>query len=124
MTKSMDLMPVDRIEITTLMDNYSDLLLPSTETMKHFPLVDREGRAAEPPLAGHGLSLLIETHQDGEKHTTLMDAGFPTAGIQYNWRVRGASSRLRRALGVSLRRELSRTLGRTLSRADFGEPSA
>ena len=89
MTKSMDPMPVDRIEITTLMDNYSDLLLPSTETMKRFPLVDREGKTTEPPLAGHGLSLLIETYQDGEKHTTLMDAGFPTAGIQHNWRVLG-----------------------------------
>ena len=89
MTKSMDLMPVDRIEITTLMDNYSDLLLPSTETMKRFPLVDREGKAAEPPLAGHGLSLLIETRQNGETHVILMDAGFPMAGIQHNWRVLG-----------------------------------
>ena len=89
MTKSMDLIPVDHIEITTLMDNYSDLLLPSTETMKRFPLVDRDGKAAEPPLAGHGLSLLIEIYQDGEKHAILMDAGFPTAGIQHNWRVLG-----------------------------------
>jgi len=88
-TKSIDLMPVDRIEITTLMDNYSDLLLPSTETMKHFPLVGSEGKTTEPPLAGHGLSLLIETYRDGAKHSVLMDAGFPTVGIRHNWRVIG-----------------------------------
>ena len=46
MAKSVNLMPVDRIEITTLMDNYSDLLLPSTETMKRFPLADSEGKTA------------------------------------------------------------------------------
>lgn len=89
MTENVDLTPVDRIEITTLMDNYSDLLLPSTPTMKRFPLVDSEGQIAEPPLAGHGLSLLIETYHNGEKHAVLMDAGFPTAGIQHNWRVMG-----------------------------------
>lgn len=87
MTENVDLTPVDRIEITTLMDNYSDLLLPSTPTMKRFPLMGSEGQVAEPPLAGHGLSLLVETYQNGEKHAILMDAGFPTAGIQHNWRV-------------------------------------
>ncbi len=89
MTANVDLTPVDRIEITTLMDNYSDLLLPSTPTMKRFPLVDSKGQTAEPPLAGHGLSLLIEIYQNGENHVLLMDAGFPTAGIQHNWRVMG-----------------------------------
>ncbi len=89
MVERIDLAPVDRVEITTLMDNYSDLLLPSTTTMKRFALADREGKAAEPPLAGHGLSLLIETYQDGTKHTTLMDTGFPTVGVQHNWRVLG-----------------------------------
>jgi len=89
MVERVDLVPVDRVQITTLMDNYSDLLLPSTATMKRFPLVDREGKTAEPPLAGHGLSLLIETYQNGTKHTTLMDAGFPTVGVRHNWRVLG-----------------------------------
>jgi 7,8-dihydropterin-6-yl-methyl-4-(beta-D-ribofuranosyl)aminobenzene 5'-phosphate synthase len=89
MAKSIELMPVDRIEITTLMDNYSDLLLPSTPVMKRFPLVDSEDKAAEPPLAGHGFSLLVETYQNREKHAVLMDAGFPTAGMQHNWRVMG-----------------------------------
>ncbi len=82
-----DLPPVDRVEITTLMDNYTDILLPSTEVMQRHPLADKTGRPREQPLAGHGFSLLIDVYRDGERHTALLDAGFPTPGVEYNWRV-------------------------------------
>lgn len=84
-----DLPSVDRVEITTLMDNYSDILLPSTDVVKRHPLADSQGHPREQPLAGHGFSLLIESylHQDGEKHTVLLDAGFPVPGVEYNWRI-------------------------------------
>jgi 7,8-dihydropterin-6-yl-methyl-4-(beta-D-ribofuranosyl)aminobenzene 5'-phosphate synthase len=87
-TSRIDLSPVARVEITTLMDNYSDILLPSTEVVKRHPLADGQGRPREQPLAGHGFSLLIESYPegDGEKHTVLLDAGFPVPGIEYNWR--------------------------------------
>ena len=88
-TPRIDLLPVDRVEIMTLMDNYSDILLPSTEVVKRHPLADSQGRPREQPLAGHGFSLLIESYpeRDGEKHTVLLDAGFPVPGIEYNWRI-------------------------------------
>jgi 7,8-dihydropterin-6-yl-methyl-4-(beta-D-ribofuranosyl)aminobenzene 5'-phosphate synthase len=89
MTAQMDLPAVERVEITVLMDNYSDILLPSTPTMKRHPLADDQGGALEQPLAGHGLSLLIETCISDEKHVTLLDFGFPTPGVEYNWRVLG-----------------------------------
>lgn len=95
MIPRIDLSLVERIEITTLMDNYTDILLPSTEVMKRHPLADSrkrsDSRPREQPLAGHGFSLLIETylHGSGEKHTVLLDAGFPVLGMEYNWRVLG-----------------------------------
>ena len=89
MALRIDLSPVERIEITTVMDNYTDILLPGTEVMVRHPLADGRGRPREQPLAGHGFSLLIETYlQRGEeKHSVLLDAGFPVAGVEYNWRL-------------------------------------
>jgi 7,8-dihydropterin-6-yl-methyl-4-(beta-D-ribofuranosyl)aminobenzene 5'-phosphate synthase len=89
MALTLELSPVERIEITTVMDNSSDILLPSTEVMKRHPLADSQGRPREQPLAGHGFSVLIETYSDSDskKHPVLLDAGFPTAGVEYNWRV-------------------------------------
>jgi 7,8-dihydropterin-6-yl-methyl-4-(beta-D-ribofuranosyl)aminobenzene 5'-phosphate synthase len=87
MHERIDLPPVDRVTITVLMDNTSDILLPSTPVMKRRPLADDQGRALEQPLAGHGLSLLIETRRGDESHVTLLDAGFPIPGVENNWRV-------------------------------------
>lgn len=88
-TSGIELSPVDRLDITTLMDNYSDILLPSTEVMERHPLADNQGRPREQPLAGHGFSLLVESYagRDGEKRAVLLDAGFPVPGVEYNWRV-------------------------------------
>ena len=84
-----DQTPLDRVEITILMDNYSDILLPSTPVMKRHPLAEEHGQALEQPLAGHGFSLLIETYQDDEKHVTLLDFGFPIPGVEHNWHILG-----------------------------------
>ena len=86
---NVDLRPVERLTITVLIDNYSDILLPNTAVMKRRALADERGEALEQPLAGHGLSLLIETTTDDESHVTLLDFGFPTAGVAHNWRVLG-----------------------------------
>ena len=56
---SVSLHSVDRVEVTTLMDNYVDPLLPSTDVVVRPPLV-REGRInPDTFLAEHGLSLLV-----------------------------------------------------------------
>jgi 7,8-dihydropterin-6-yl-methyl-4-(beta-D-ribofuranosyl)aminobenzene 5'-phosphate synthase len=87
MSERIDLPAVDGVTITVLMDNTSDILLPSTPVMKRRPLADDKGRALEQPLAGHGLSLLVETRTGDEGHATLLDAGFPVPGVENNWRV-------------------------------------
>ncbi len=89
MPEIIDVRPVDRVQITTLMDNYTDILLPSTDVVKRHPLADELGQPVEQPVAGHGFSLLVDVYQDGERHTALLDAGFPIAGVEHNWRVLG-----------------------------------
>lgn len=62
---------IDRVEITVLVDNYTDLLLlQGSKVVK---------RAAVPPpnafLAEHGFSCLIKTSEGGKEHAFLMDVG-------------------------------------------------
>jgi 7,8-dihydropterin-6-yl-methyl-4-(beta-D-ribofuranosyl)aminobenzene 5'-phosphate synthase len=75
---------VDRIEVTTLMDNYVDLLLPSTDIIVRPPLA-KEGKInADTLLAEHGLSLLITVYQGEDKHTILFDTGYTKVGVLHN----------------------------------------
>jgi 7,8-dihydropterin-6-yl-methyl-4-(beta-D-ribofuranosyl)aminobenzene 5'-phosphate synthase len=69
--KSVNLREIDRVEITVLVDNYTDLLLlQGSKVVK---------RAAVPPpgafLAEHGFSCLIKTVEGGKEHAFLMDVG-------------------------------------------------
>ena len=66
-----DLNKIDRVEVTMLVDNYTDLLLlQGSKVVK---------RGAVPPpnafLAEHGFSCLIKTAKGGEEHVFLMDVG-------------------------------------------------
>lgn len=70
------LRPVDAVEVTVLVDNAVDILLPSTEVVRR-PAVDygmlepeREQLRAE-----HGLSLLLTVESGGERASVLYDAG-------------------------------------------------
>jgi 7,8-dihydropterin-6-yl-methyl-4-(beta-D-ribofuranosyl)aminobenzene 5'-phosphate synthase len=75
---------VDRIEITTLIDNYVDVLLPSTDTIKRPPLA-KEGKVkADTLLAEHGLSLFVTVYQGEDKHSILLDTGYTKVGVLHN----------------------------------------
>jgi 7,8-dihydropterin-6-yl-methyl-4-(beta-D-ribofuranosyl)aminobenzene 5'-phosphate synthase len=81
---SVSLKTVDRIEVTTLMDNYVDLLLPSTDTIIRPPLA-KEGKInADTLLAEHGFSLLVTVYQGEDKHTILFDTGYTKVGVLHN----------------------------------------
>jgi len=76
----MKLLEVDKVEITILVDNYTDLLLlQSTKVQK---------RPAVPPpnafLAEHGFSCLIKTYAREEEHTALMDVGITGTCMLHN----------------------------------------
>jgi len=76
---SVNLRELERVEVTILVDNYTDLLLlQSTPVVKRAPI--------SPPnafLAEHGFSCLIKT-VDVEEHLFLMDVGISGTCLLHN----------------------------------------
>jgi 7,8-dihydropterin-6-yl-methyl-4-(beta-D-ribofuranosyl)aminobenzene 5'-phosphate synthase len=74
MADRVNLLPVDSVDVTIVVDNFVDVLLPSTENVRRAPLVyewsDREQLRAE-----HGYSLLLTTERNGQRASVLYDAG-------------------------------------------------
>ena len=81
---SLCLKAVDRVEITTLIDNYVDLMLQDTGIVKRPPLSDGKDLPRETLAAEHGLSLLITTYRGSEKHSVLFDAGYNKNNVLHN----------------------------------------
>ena len=90
-----DLRPVDRLEITVIVDNATDGL---STTPKHvvgeWASLQAAGRLSV--ISGeaichahHGLSLLITAHRDDERRTVLIDAGPEGATFLRNSRILG-----------------------------------
>jgi 7,8-dihydropterin-6-yl-methyl-4-(beta-D-ribofuranosyl)aminobenzene 5'-phosphate synthase len=98
--------PVERIEILTVIDNVTDILLPSTEIAKRLgatghgaqqipiveaPLIESE-RAFEAPVAEHGLSLLVSVTRGKRCRTALLDTGCTLEGLVHNLRILGVDA--------------------------------
>jgi 7,8-dihydropterin-6-yl-methyl-4-(beta-D-ribofuranosyl)aminobenzene 5'-phosphate synthase len=75
---------VDRVEITTLMDNYVDLLLKDTDVVTRPPRAKGEEIPTDTLVAEHGLSLLITVSGETKTHTILFDTGYSQIGILHN----------------------------------------
>ncbi|MFX1486488.1 MAG: MBL fold metallo-hydrolase, partial [Promethearchaeota archaeon] len=76
----LNLQEADKLEVTVLVDNYTDvLLLQSTDVAKR-------PRTPPPnlPLAEHGLSCLLKVSMGSEEHVVLMDAGVSTTCLFNN----------------------------------------
>jgi len=73
----------EKIEVVTLIDNYTDVLLSSFEKIKRSPHY-RNGEIVPPLVAEHGLSLLIKVFANGKAHSILFDAGWSKTGIIHN----------------------------------------
>ncbi|MBW1851538.1 MAG: MBL fold metallo-hydrolase [Deltaproteobacteria bacterium] len=85
----MDTLPVslkaaERVEITTLIDNYIDLLLPPTDIITRPPLAKGGNILADTLLAEHGLSLLVTVYNGEKKSTILFDTGYTRVGVPHN----------------------------------------
>jgi 7,8-dihydropterin-6-yl-methyl-4-(beta-D-ribofuranosyl)aminobenzene 5'-phosphate synthase len=76
---SIFLREADKVEITILVDNYSDILLPDTDNAVRL-------RTPPPaaPLAEHGLACLVSVYSGSEKHTILMDVGISGTCLNHN----------------------------------------
>jgi 7,8-dihydropterin-6-yl-methyl-4-(beta-D-ribofuranosyl)aminobenzene 5'-phosphate synthase len=75
---------VDCIEVLTLMDNYTDVLLENTEIATRLPEPKGDEISTDTLLAEHGLSLLVTVHRGEEKHTLLFDTGHTQVGVLHN----------------------------------------
>ncbi|MBW1679175.1 MAG: MBL fold metallo-hydrolase [Deltaproteobacteria bacterium] len=75
----------EKIEIITLMDNYTDCIIPSSQKVKR-NLHYKNGKVVPPLMAEHGLSLLIKVFENGRSHSLLLDAGWSETGVLHNLR--------------------------------------
>ncbi len=90
--KPLHLRPVDLVEITTLVDNYSDVLLPGNEIV-HRPALAKDGVIPETTLlAEHGLSLLVNLHAGGSAHSILLDTGYSNVALPHNLKLLGINA--------------------------------
>ncbi len=77
---TVNLKPADRVEITILVENYTDLLLGDTEVVKRPDASD----PSKAPLAEHGLSCILKVSAGLEEHVFMMDAGLTAVSILHN----------------------------------------
>ena len=85
------LQPVDLVEIFSLVDNYSDVLLPGSETVIR-PALAKDGVIPKSTLlAEHGLSLLVKVHANGVAHSVILDAGYTNVAAPHNMKHLGLS---------------------------------
>ncbi len=95
--------PVDAINLTTLVDNSTDLLLPDKGPVHRHGLLAATGarrlatnvldtgETYDIPLAEHGFSMLVTVTRGGHDHHLLFDAGMTPDGLHDNMRRLGLS---------------------------------
>jgi 7,8-dihydropterin-6-yl-methyl-4-(beta-D-ribofuranosyl)aminobenzene 5'-phosphate synthase len=85
MMSGLNLQEVDKLEVTVLIDSYTDALMLQDTYMVKRPRI-------LPPnvlLAEHGLSCLLRVHRGTEEHVVLLDAGASATCLFHNARVFG-----------------------------------
>ena len=82
-SQQVTLLPVDVANVTILVDNSLDILLPSDEVAQrapmHYDWSDREQLIAE-----HGYSLLLTVVREGRSESVLYDAGLGRRTVLHN----------------------------------------
>lgn len=79
----LNLQEVDKLEVTVLIDNYTDVLLLQGTDMVKRPMTPPPNF----PLAEHGFSCLLRVCKGAEEHVVLMDAGVSSTCFFHNVRV-------------------------------------
>lgn len=78
----MILKEVERVEVTCLVDNTVDLLLPNTE-VAHRPVLTSNWHE-HPLVAEHGFCAALTLHFDGMKRSVLLDSGLDPFAASHN----------------------------------------
>ena len=99
MNEVVSLDPVDVAEVTILVDNSVDVLLPSSPGVQRAPL-HYDWSKRDPLIAEHGYALLLTVTREGRRETILYDAGLGRDTATHNADVLGL--RLRDVCSVVL----------------------
>jgi 7,8-dihydropterin-6-yl-methyl-4-(beta-D-ribofuranosyl)aminobenzene 5'-phosphate synthase len=77
---------VDRVVITTIVDNYVDMLLPDEEHVKRMGLIHHFDPRMVLPRAENGISFLVVTERRGMTRSLLFDTGLTPSVLLNNFR--------------------------------------
>ena len=94
-----ELEPVDRAEVTIVVDNFVDLLMADAEGVRRYVVGDFGGQ--DQLVAEHGFSALITVESDGRRSSVLYDGGLTPAALARNLDVLEVRVRDLRALVIS-----------------------
>src|SRR5216684_373161 len=83
MSDRVTLLPVEAADVTILVDNFVDILLPGTEMVRRAPLV-LNWSEREQLIAEHGYSLLLTVQREGRSESILYDAGLGRNTVLHN----------------------------------------
>jgi 7,8-dihydropterin-6-yl-methyl-4-(beta-D-ribofuranosyl)aminobenzene 5'-phosphate synthase len=83
MNERVALLPVDAADVTILVDNFVDILLPGNETVHRAPLA-YDWSEHEQLVAEHGYSLLLTVQREGRSESVLYDAGLGRNTVLHN----------------------------------------
>ncbi len=73
---------VEKLEVTCIVDNSVDVLLPSTEVARR-PILAKNWYD-KPLIAEHGFCAALTLHVEGVKHTVLLDSGLDPLAASHN----------------------------------------
>jgi 7,8-dihydropterin-6-yl-methyl-4-(beta-D-ribofuranosyl)aminobenzene 5'-phosphate synthase len=76
------LAPVDRVEVTVVIDNFLDVLMAGEEGVVRYQA--RDFGAAEQLVAEHGFSALVSVERGGDRRCVLYDAGLTPHAVARN----------------------------------------
>jgi 7,8-dihydropterin-6-yl-methyl-4-(beta-D-ribofuranosyl)aminobenzene 5'-phosphate synthase len=96
-----ELKEVDSVEVTTLMDNYVDVLLRNSPVVTRPPLAITGTIPTDALLAEHGLSLMVTVKKDEKSHCILFDCGYTKIGVPHNMEILGVDPRQIEAIVLS-----------------------
>ena len=100
MGEQVPLQPVDAVDVTIVVDNSIDTLIPSTEQAQRPPFV-WDWFEREPLRAEHGFSTVLTIHQQGRSQSLLYDAGWGRDTTVHNLDVLGLKPADFRAMVLS-----------------------
>jgi 7,8-dihydropterin-6-yl-methyl-4-(beta-D-ribofuranosyl)aminobenzene 5'-phosphate synthase len=91
--------PVDRAEVTIVVDNFVDVLMAGSEGVHRYLAYDFSDR--KQLVAEHGFSALVSVVADGRRSSMLYDAGLTPDGLGRNLDVLGVPVNDLRAIVIS-----------------------